>query len=123
MKPVGNQGLTTAQRNLAQFTSRRTRILWRLAWCVASGSQLLACHSDNDRDIANAPPKVATATDAGLDAGVDEALASKDSDVVFDDNTLWRFDLTASDTDLAWLDSNIKLTSIAWAMDQRNRAT
>jgi len=70
---------------------------------------VLACHSDNARDIAHAPPKVVTVTDAGTDAGVDEALASKDSNVVFDDNTLWRFDLTASDTDLAWLDYNIKL--------------
>ena len=120
MKPVGNQGLT---RNSTPFASHGTRMLWQLVWCVVSGGQLLACHSDSDRDIANASPKVTTATDAGTDAGVDEALASKDSDVVFDDNTLWRFDLTASDTDLAWLDSNIKLTSIAWAMDQRNRAT
>ena len=41
--------------------------------------------------------------------GSDQALVSWDSSVVFDEDTLWRFDLTASDADVAWLDANIKL--------------
>lgn len=48
----------------------------------------------------------------GADAGGGaeaEALTSKSSDVVFDDATLWRFDLPASDADVAWLDSHIAL--------------
>ena len=121
MKLMGNRGLPTAQRSWAQFTSLRTRVLWQLALSIASGGQLLACHSDNDAVIAKAPPKVApvtdagthvgndTGTDAGTDAGVDEPLTSKNSDVVFDDNALWRFDLTATEADLATLNANIAL--------------
>jgi hypothetical protein len=48
--------------------------------------------------------------DAATDGGtLDEALVSRDSDIVFDDNTLWRFDVTAADTDIAWLKDNILL--------------
>jgi hypothetical protein len=38
-----------------------------------------------------------------------DPLTSKNSDLVFDDAALWRFDLTASDSDVAWLNANIRL--------------
>jgi spore coat protein CotH len=37
---------------------------------------------------------------------VDDPLSSKDSTRVFDENTLWRFDLTATRDDVVWLRSH-----------------
>jgi spore coat protein CotH len=46
-----------------------------------------------------------TAGAAGAPA-VDDPLSSKDSTRVFDEGTLWRFDLTATPEDVVWLRSN-----------------
>ncbi len=73
-------------------------------------SQLIACGKTEPTITGSFNTGGSSAgADASEDAGRDEALVSWDSSVVFDDDTLWQFDLAASDSDVAWLDANIKL--------------
>ena len=76
-------------------------------WSLATTACLLVACGSNQNPAVSVPTN---SPDAATDSGtLDAALASKDSDIVFDDNTLWRFDVTAADTDVAWLQDNILL--------------
>ena len=101
---------TRGARTVQSPRKNGSRVSLMIALVGLFAGQLIAC-AKNEPTIAGSfgTGGSGTGADASDDAGQDEALVSWDSSIVFDEDTLWRFDLTASDSDVAWLDANIKL--------------
>lgn len=88
------------------------RVMGR-GWLALGAFTLFAASScGNSEDAAHSGMGGAANGTGGSTAIVPAAndpLTSKNSAIVFDDATLWRFDLTASEADVAWLNANIRL--------------